>query len=163
MYKIKYKKTLNLILIFSIFALLSAYFIQYILGHQPCNLCLIERVPYAIVIITIFFCLFFQKFEKITFIILSLTFFLLMLISLYHSGIEQGFVTESFVCDLDVKNNALTKEKVLEQLSKRVISCRDVTFRILGLSLATINIFISLILSVIAFKTFPYTLIMCGS
>ena len=154
MYKIKYKKTLNLILIFSIFALLSAYFIQYILGHQPCNLCLIERVPYAIVIITIFFCLFFQKFEKITFIILSLTFFLLMLISLYHSGIEQGFVTESFVCDLDVKNNALTKEKVLEQLSKRVISCRDVTFRILGLSLATINIFISLILSVIAFKIF---------
>ena len=154
MYKIKYKKTLNLILIFSIFALLSAYFIQYILGHQPCNLCLIERVPYAIVIITIFFCLFFQKFEKITFIILSLTFFLLMLISLYHSGIEQGFVTESFVCDLDVKNNALTKENVLEQLSKRVISCRDVTFRILGLSLATINIFISLILSVIAFKIF---------
>ena len=154
MYKIKYKKTLNLILIFSIFALLSAYFIQYILGHQPCNLCLIERVPYAIVIITIFFCLFFQKFEKITFIILSLTFFLLMLISLYHSGIEQGFVTESFVCDLDVKNNALTKEKILEQLSKRVISCKDVTFRILGLSLATINIFISLILSVIAFKIF---------
>ena len=154
MYKIKYKKTLNLILIFSIFALLSAYFIQYILGHQPCNLCLIERVPYAIVIITIFFCLFFQKFEKITFIILSLTFFLLMLISLYHFGIEQGFVTESFVCDLDVKNNALTKEKVLEQLSKRAINCRDVTFRILGLSLATINIFISLILSVIAFKIF---------
>tara|TARA_B110000003_G_scaffold262874_1_gene285979 strand:- start:161 stop:412 length:252 start_codon:yes stop_codon:yes gene_type:complete len=77
-----------------------------------------------------------------------------MLISLYHFGIEQGFVTESFVCDLDVKNNALTKEKVLEQLSKRAINCRDVTFRILGLSLATINIFISLILSVIAFKIF---------
>ena len=50
---IKNKKTLNLILLFSVFALIFAYFIQYVLGHQPCNLCLIERIPYIISIIVI--------------------------------------------------------------------------------------------------------------
>ena len=50
---IKNKFILNALLIFSVFALITAYFIQYFLGHEPCNLCLIERVPYfAAVILT---------------------------------------------------------------------------------------------------------------
>ena len=48
MSEIKNKSILNIIFLFSIFALLAAYFIEYILGHQPCNLCLIERIPYII-------------------------------------------------------------------------------------------------------------------
>ena len=65
MTKVKNKIILNLILLFSIFALLTAYFIQYVLGHQPCNLCLIERVPYILTIIIITLTLIFKKFEKI--------------------------------------------------------------------------------------------------
>jgi disulfide bond formation protein DsbB len=53
MSQIKNKITLNLILLFSIFALVTAYFVQYILGHKPCNLCLIERLPYIFSIIII--------------------------------------------------------------------------------------------------------------
>ena len=39
----------------SLITLASAYFIEYVLGHQPCNLCLIERIPYvgALIIIII--------------------------------------------------------------------------------------------------------------
>ena len=154
MSKIKYKITLNSILIFSIFALISAYFIEHVLGHQPCNLCLIERIPFMIVIIIITLCLFLKKFEKNLLIILSLVFFSSTLISFYHFGIEQGFITESLVCDLSLENNVLTKEELLNQLKQLTISCKDVTFKILGLSLATINIFISLILSVITLKLF---------
>ena len=40
------KLILNSVLAFSILSLTIAYFIQYILGHKPCNLCLIERIPY---------------------------------------------------------------------------------------------------------------------
>ena len=101
MSQIKNKIILNLILIFSIFAILAAYFIQYVLGHQPCNLCLIERIPYIFSIIIILICLFTQKFEKITLIILSLIFFSATLLSFYHFGIEQGFIKESLVCDLN--------------------------------------------------------------
>ena len=154
MFQFKNKILIKFVLIFSIFAILAAYFIQYVLGHQPCNLCLIERVPYIFSIIIILICLFTQKFEKITLIILSLTFFTAALLSFYHFGIEQGFIKESLVCDLNIPNNELSKEALLNQLKKMPISCKDVTFKVFGLSLATFNIFISLILGAIITKNF---------
>ena len=154
--QVKNKIILNLILIFSILAILAAYFIQYVLGHEPCNLCLIERIPYLFSIIIISICLFYQKFEKITLIILSLTFFIATLLSFYHFGIEQGFITESLVCDLNSQNSELSKEALLNQLKKMPVSCKEVTFKIFGLSLATFNIFISLILGAITLKNFIY-------
>jgi len=154
MSQIKNKKILNLVLFFSIVAIITAYIVQYVLGHQPCNLCLIERIPYIFSIIIISICLFTNKFEKIILIILSLTFFVATLLSFYHFGIEQGFIEESLVCDLNTPVNALTKEDLLNQLKKMPVSCRNVTFKIFGLSLATFNIFISLILSATTMKLF---------
>ena len=75
MIKIENKKLLSFILLFSIFALVAAYFIQYVLGHQPCNLCLIQRIPYILSIIIIALILVFQKYEKIYLIITFITFF----------------------------------------------------------------------------------------
>ena len=154
MSKIHNKTLLNLILLFSIFALIAAYFIQYVLKHQPCNLCLIERIPYIFSIILTCICLFTKKFEKFSLIILSLIFFSATLISFYHFGIEQGFIKESLVCNLSNENNNLSKEALLNQLKEMPISCKDVTFKIFGLSLATFNIFITLILGVITIKLF---------
>ena len=139
---------------FSFFALTAAYFIQYVLGHQPCNLCLIERIPYILVIIIITFCLFLKKSEKISLIIISLIFFLATLVSFYHFGIEQGFFKESLVCDLNSEVKILTPEEILKELKEKTITCKDVTFKVLGFSLATINTIISLILSVIMLKKF---------
>ena len=154
MSKIKNKTILNLILLFSIFALIAAYFIQYVLNHQPCNLCLIERIPYIFSIIVTSICLFTKKFEKFSLIILSLIFFSATLISFYHFGIEQGFIKESLVCNLSNENNNLSKEALLNQLKEMPVSCKDVTFKIFGLSLATFNIFITLILGAITMKLF---------
>ena len=152
--EIKNKMILNLILLFSVFALIAAYFIQYVLKHQPCNLCLIERIPYFLSIIVISICLITRKFEKVSLLVLSLIFFSATLISFYHFGIEQGFIIESLVCDLNNENNNLSKEALLNQLKEMPVNCKDVTFKIFGLSLATFNIFISLILSVITMKIF---------
>tara|TARA_B100000929_G_scaffold56868_1_gene42536 strand:- start:385 stop:900 length:516 start_codon:yes stop_codon:yes gene_type:complete len=154
MIPIKNKTCLNLILLFSIFALFAAYFIQYVLGHQPCNLCLIERIPYILTIIIITLILIFKKFEKVFLLLLTLIFVAATLISFYHFGIEQGFIKESLVCDLDDQTNSFTKEDLLKELKTKTISCKDVTFKIIGLSLTSINIIISLILSVITLKLF---------
>ena len=154
MTKKKHKLTLKLILLFSIFALIAAYFIEYVLGHQPCNLCLIERIPFVIAIIIILFCLYFKKLEKLSFIFLSSIFFIATLISFYHFGIEQGFIKESLVCDLNNPGNELSREALLNQLKEMPISCKNVTFKIFGLSLATFNVFISIILSAITIKIF---------
>tara|TARA_B100000787_G_C15911943_1_gene172890 strand:+ start:16 stop:501 length:486 start_codon:yes stop_codon:yes gene_type:complete len=154
MSKIKNKTIFNLILLFSIFALIAAYFIQYVLKYQPCYLCLIERIPYIFSIIIISICLFTKKFEKFSLIVLSLIFFSATLIALYHFGIEQEFIKESFVCDLTNENKDISKETLLNQLKKMPVSCKDVTFKVFGLSLATFNIFISLILGTITTKLF---------
>ena len=148
------KKILNLIILFSISALFAAYFIEYVLNHPPCNLCLIGRIPYILSIVVISICLFTKKFEKLTLIILSLIFFSATLLAFYHFGIEQGFIKESLVCDLDNKNYNLSKEALLSQLKEIPVSCKEVTFRIFGLSLATFNIFFTLIFGIITTKLF---------
>tara|TARA_Y100000294_G_C8454362_1_gene295959 strand:- start:29 stop:517 length:489 start_codon:yes stop_codon:yes gene_type:complete len=155
MSQIKNKTTLNLILLFSIFALSAAYFVQHILGHKPCNLCLIERIPYIFaIIIIISLGLILKKFEKTIIILLILIFITATIISFYHFGIEQGFFKESLVCNLDSIIANLPKEDLLKELQQQTVSCKDVNFRIFGLSLATINTIISLIISVITIKLF---------
>ena len=154
MSQIKNKTTLNLILLFSIFALTIAYFVEYVLGHKPCNLCLIERLPYVLAIIIISLGLILKKFEKTIIIFLILIFVFATIISFYHFGIEKGFFEESLVCKLDNNITNLSKDELLKELQKETISCKDVSFRIFGFSLATINTVISLILSVINIKLF---------
>jgi len=150
----KNKTILNIILLLSIIALASAYFIEYILGYKPCNLCLIERLPYFIAILFIMTALIINKLEKIILIKLSLLFAAATILSFYHFGIEQGFFNESLVCISNNEINNLTKDELLKELQKEVVSCKDVQFTLLGLSLATLNTIISLILSVITFRLF---------
>ena len=150
----KNKTALNTILFISIIALSSAYFIEYILNYKPCNLCLIERLPYFLAIIIIFIGISLNRFEKIIFISLGLIFTSATILSLYHVGIEKGFFEESLVCFSNNEINILNKEDLLKEFQKTVVSCKDVEFTLFGLSLATINGIISFILSVITFKLF---------
>ena len=154
MFKLKVNSTLNLVLIFSLIAIISAYFIEYVLGYQPCNLCLIERIPYVLSIILIVFNYIFKKDEKFIILLLILIFVFSFLISVYHFGIEQGFFEESSVCGLKNGANIISKEELLNLLSQKTISCKDVTFMIFGLSLTSINIIISLIITSLLIKTY---------
>ena len=146
------KSILNGVLAFSILSLSIAYFIQYILGHKPCNLCLIERIPYLSAIILVALIFIAKRFEKIFSGIILIFFIFGAIISFYHVGIEQGFFSESLVCNLGNSGADLSKEQLLKQLENAPISCKEVTFRFLGLSLATINTIISIILSGIMIK-----------
>ena len=146
------KSILNGVLAFSILSLSIAYFIQYILGHKPCNLCLIERIPYLSAIILVALIFIVKRFEKIFSGIILIFFIFGAIISFYHVGIEQGFFSESLVCNLGNSGADLSKEQLLKQLENAPISCKEVTFRFLGLSLAAINTIISIILSGIMIK-----------
>ena len=154
MFNQKAKTNLKIIFLFSLIALISAYFIEYVLGHQPCNLCLIERIPYGISIILIFLMLFLKKSEKFFILLLILTFIFSFAISFYHLGIEQGIFQESAVCGVKDFSENITKEELLNQLNEKTVSCKDVTFRVFGLSLTTINIFISLLIIITLTKNY---------
>ena len=154
MINLKKKIFFQLIFLISLFALISAYFIEYILGYQPCNLCLIERIPYMVALIIIIINFKFNYLEKYFLLLLIFIFFASTLISLYHLGIEQGFITESLVCDLQNESIGLSKEEILKQLQQKNISCKDVTFKIFGLSLTTFNIIISCLITIVLIKMY---------
>tara|TARA_X000001036_G_scaffold433230_1_gene470507 strand:+ start:2624 stop:3109 length:486 start_codon:yes stop_codon:yes gene_type:complete len=154
MSSIKNKLLLNGVLVFSVFALVAAYFIEFVLGHKPCNLCSIERIPYlaSIILISLIFIL--NKYKKTISLIVGLLFFFGAIVSFYHFGIEQGFFDESLVCNLGHNSEALSSQDLLKELKKNTVSCKDVTFTLLGFSLATFNTIISLIISVIMLRIF---------
>ena len=154
MLKYKTDDLFKIVIIISIISLISAYFIQFILGHQPCNLCLIERIPYALSIILIIFNYTFFKNEQFIILLLVLIFSFSFIISFYHFGIEQGYFDESAVCTLKSASDNITKEEILEQLQLKTISCKDVTFRIFGFSLTTFNMILSLILVILLIDLF---------
>ena len=145
---------LKAIFFISLASLIVAYFIEYILGHQPCNLCIIQRIPYGLSIIIIVLNYFLTKNERFIILLLILVFSFSFLISLYHFGIEQGFFEESSVCAMKNSSNIISKEELLKQLQVKTINCKDVTFRIFGFSLTTFNIIISLILIILLTKIF---------
>ena len=154
MHNFKIETYLKIIFLISLISIISAYFIEYILKHQPCSLCLIERIPYGLSIILIISNYVFRKNEKFIILLLILIFAFSFIISFYHFGIEQGFFEESAVCGIKNASDIISKEELLKQLQVKTISCKDVTFRIFGFSLTTFNIIVSLFLLILLIKIF---------
>ena len=103
---------IKLIFLISVVALSSAFFIEYVLGHQPCNLCILERIPYLMAIIIIVLNYKFIHLEKYFILFLILIFLAATILSLYHLGIEQGFIEESLVCDLKKGSDLISKDDI---------------------------------------------------
>ena len=145
---------LRIIFFISLISIISAFFIEYVLGHQPCNLCLIQRIPYGLSIILIILNYFFKKNEQFISLLLILTFSFSFMISFYHFGIEQDFFEDSAICGLKNTSDMISKEEILKQLQIITVSCKDVTFKIFGFSLTLINMLISLILVILLINIF---------
>ena len=152
----KQSNNIFLIVILAIISLtlISALIIQYWLDQQPCKLCLYERIPYFLSMLLIIKILFIKKYEKVTLLILFLVFMSSAVLAFYHFGIEQGFFSESLACTTGDISKTLSKEELLQQLKQNSISCKDVSFKMLGLSLAAINTIFSLVLSFIFIRLF---------
>ena len=154
MKSLKFRTELSLILIFSVFSILFAFYVEYVLEHKPCNLCLLQRLPYILSIILIILVTIFKNLERLLFLFLSLIFLLGSLLALYHVGIERGLISESYICGNGIDTSSTDKTEILNQLENKIISCKDVTFTIFGLSLATINTFISAVIATITINIF---------
>ena len=130
---LKQSNNIFLIIIFAVIslAIISALIIQYWLDHEPCKLCLYQRIPYFLAILLIIKIFFFKKYEKITLLILSLIFIGSTALAFYHFGIEQGFFNESLACTTPDLSKILSKEQPLELLKQNSVSCKDVSFKIL--------------------------------
>jgi len=152
MFRFLNNNLIAVIFFISLLILISAYFIEHVLGYEACNLCLTGRIPYFFVVAFSLIYFFFKNFKKIILIFISVSFISGVLIAFYHVGIEQGFFDESLVCQIkELKKDVSTSELLKKLESTKVKSCKDISLKIFGLSLATINLFISLLLSIITF------------
>ena len=146
------KKYFLLIFCISIFSLLSVIYIEFVLNQKPCKLCVYQRIPY---IVTIFICfLGFTSQKKINWLFfLTLVFISSSFLSGYHVGIENGIFSEFSGCS-NTNINLIDKTDIINSLNDSMLSCKEINFRIFDLSLATINLFISIIISVYSAKLF---------
>ena len=155
MYNLKENNYLQILFILSILILGSALIIEYIFGYQPCNLCKIERIPYLLSIIILITNYFFRGNQAFYAVLLILIFLFSIIISVYHLSIEQGFINESTVCETK-SFNLLTKEDILNSLQELNISCKNVAFKILGLSLTSYNILVSILMLLLSIKIYTF-------
>ena len=144
------KKFYIIIFIISMLSLLIALYIEFFLGYRPCKLCIYQRIPYLIAIFLTFLGISYSK-NFIWLYALLLIFFSSFLLSGYHLGIEQEIFKEFSGCT----GNSLKitdKDELLKLLNSEVNSCKNVDFRIFGLSLATINFLLSFVIFILTIK-----------
>ena len=148
------KKFYLVIFLISIISLLGAVFIENVLEQNPCRLCLYQRIPY---LISIFICFFgFNYYKNFLWMYLLLILFIISaILSGYHVGIENSIFEEFSGCTSE-NINITNKLDLLNNLKKTMPSCKNVDFKLFGLSLATINLIISLIISAISITLIKY-------
>ena len=144
------KKFYTIIFIISMLSLMIALYIEFYLGYSPCKLCIYQRIPYLIAIFLTFLGISYSK-NLFWLYALLLIFFFSSLLSGYHVGIEREIFEEFSGCT-GSSLNVIDKNELLKLLNSKVNSCKNVDFRILGLSLATINFLLSFVIFILILK-----------
>lgn len=130
-------------------ALAGAYFFQYVVGLQPCMLCLYQRAPHALEILMglgAFMLARKGRTKQAAFIILlcSVLYFAEATIAFYHAGVEQHW----WVSFLEACSNPMMSNNPAELLSMiekaESIRCDAVPWSLLGISMAGYNALLSL-------------------
>ena len=148
------KKFYLFILFYSLFAIFFALYVEYILQYKPCKLCLYQRVPYIVAIFISFVGYNYFKNKKIL-ILIVIIFFISSLLSGYHYGIENNIFEEFSGCTANTLE-IIDKTELLKSLSNNVTSCKNVNFKLFGISLAGINFLISLLIVIFSLKILLY-------
>ena len=143
-----------IILIYSLLAILFALYVEHVLQYKACKLCLYQRMPYLLAIFISFIGYNYSKNNKIL-ILIIIIFSISFLISGYHYGIENNIFEEFSGCS----NNTLgitNKTELLKSLNNNIPSCKDVNFKLFGMSLAVINFLLSLLIVIYSLRTLIY-------
>jgi len=148
------KNIFYLAVLFSIFAILSAFFMQYVLGHDPCKLCTYQRIPYYMIILIGLITFLFPKIIKITSFLLIFLLLAEFLVSNYHtlSTFEvisySGCQSAEIPSDINVLKEALISDTL-------IVNCSNANLKYFGIPLSIYNSFFSLMfLIVIVFNAY---------
>ena len=142
------------ILFYSFLAIFFALYVEYVLGYKACKLCLYQRIPYVIAIFISFVGYNFYKNNKILILIIAI-FSISFFIAGYHYGIENNIFDEFSGCTNE-SLETIDKSEILKSLNSNIVSCKDVNFKLFGISLAGINLLLSLLIVAYSIRTLVY-------
>ena len=148
------KNIFFLAVLFSIFAILSAFFMQYVLGHAPCKLCTYQRIPYYIIILVGLITLFFPKIIKLTSFFLIFLLLAEFLVSNYHTLSTYEIISYSGCQSAEIPSdiNQLKEALMSDTL---IVNCSNANLKYFGIPLSIYNSFFSLMfLIVIVFNAY---------
>ena len=146
----KIKNFYIIIFFISLFSLITALYIEFFLGYEPCKLCIYQRIPYLIAIIITFLGISYPN-NIIWLYTLLITFFSSLILSGYHFGIEKEIFKEFSGCTSN-SIDIIDKNELLRLLNLKVNSCKNVDFKFFGLSLATLNFLLSFVIFILILK-----------
>mgnify|MGYP006286033229 FL=1 len=159
------RRALGLVLaafVLSLGAIASAWFIQLVLGVLPCPLCLEQRLSYYAGIPLAGLLLVLLRDGRRHLLIrpllalLCLCFLFGAALGVYHAGVEAGLWAGPTGCSGQLAPMAGAMD-LLSQLDKvKVIRCDEVSFRLLGQSLAVWNVLVAGSVAVLAGAAFLF-------
>ena len=146
------KNIFYLAVLFSIFAILSAFFMQYVLGHAPCKLCTYQRIPYYIIVLIGLFTLFFPKIIRLTSFLLIFLLLAEFLVSNYHTLSTYEVISYSGCQSAEIPGD-INQLKDALMSDTLIVNCSNANLKYFGIPLSIYNSFFSLMfLIIIAFN-----------
>ncbi len=139
-----------LLFITSLISISSALIAEYFFNLQPCELCLKQRHPYYLILICLVLIFLFSNFNKIWFyLVIQFGLVYGLFYSIWHVGVENKIFKGPAGCSAMLTDSKNTTELKAQILSKQVISCDEVIWSFFGISAASINTLVLLVIFIL--------------
>ena len=139
-----------LLFIISLISISSALIAEYFFNLQPCELCLKQRHPYYLILVSLVFIFIIKNLNKIVFyLLIQLSAVYGLFYSIWHVGVENKILKGPSGCSVMLKNSESASDLKAQILSKQVISCDEVIWSFFGISAASINTLVLLVIFIL--------------
>lgn len=123
----------------SLASLLSAFTAQYVFHLLPCDLCLFQRIPFAINILLGMAAYFIPQRATLLTTLMGFSFWVNSGIALFHSGVERKWWIWNSGCTTPDMSGPI--EDVISRINATaVVRCDEIPWSLFGLSMANYNV-----------------------
>ena len=134
----------------SIISISSALIAEYFFNLQPCELCLKQRHPYYLILICLILIFLFRNLDKIwVYLVIQIASIYGLFYSIWHVGVENKILKGPSGCSAMLTNSENTTDLKAQILSKQVISCEEIIWSFYGISAASINTVVLLVIFIL--------------
>jgi len=142
-----------LLILLSVFCLMSAYFVEYIMQLKPCSLCVYQRFPYLILIVISLIAVAEKNYKKYN-KYLIVTLIIAIVIAGYHTGVEKGIFELSSLCKplISVTNDISISDFTKILYNQDIVMCNKPALVIFNLSMTEWNLLLNLIILIFCIK-----------